>query len=316
MIMNSSFRRNPRSAGSGRTAPLCAALTLTGTVAMASMPAAAQTVELRWKLEAGTGLLYRTSIESESELPQGMGTTTMNMETTQRWNVTETDGDGNATISNTTDRVRMSVAGPMGTMSVDSVDEAGSGSPLEAIKALAGTSYSIVLDPRGGLVGISGLEELRAALRAQAPDPSAQAMLDSFLSEEALRSQWAQGAHVLPAEAVGVGSTWDHASTIPVPAFGAMEVVTSYRVESIDGDHVVIGMSGNMSPADGAIAASPIPVTLGEMTIAATTRFDAARGLLLGTDSTMTVQVTMEMGGQETVLDTVTTMTLELLEGQ
>ena len=316
MTANPTRRCRRQRDANGLATLLCSALIVAGIGAAAPGHGEAQTVGLRWKLEAGTDLVYRASIGSESELPQGMGTTTMNMETTQRWSVTDIDRDGNATISNTTDRVRMSVTGPMGTMSVDSADETGSASPLEAMKALAGTSYSVVLDPRGRLVGVSGLEELRAALRAQMPDPSGQAMLDQFLSEEAVRNQWAQGTYWLPAEAVDVGSTWDHASPIPVPGFGGMEVVSSYRVESIEGDHVVIGMSGNMSPADGAIAASPIPVTLGETTIAATTRFDAARGLLLGTDSTMTLQVTMEMGGQETVLDVVTTTTLELVEGQ
>lgn len=316
MTANPTRRYDRQFPSNGLRVLLCAAVVVSGIGAALPPPAAAQTVELRWKLEAGTGLVYLASMESESELPQGMGTSTMNMETTQRWNVTGIDRDGNATISNTTDRIRMSVTGPMGTMSVDSADEAGSGSPFEALKALAGTSYSVVLDPRGELVGMAGLEELREALRAQMPDPSGQAMLDQFLSEEALRGQWSQGAYALPAEAVGVGSTWDHAATIPVPTFGAMELLTSYRVESIDEDHVVIGMSGNMSLADGAIATAPIPVTLGEMAIAATTRFDAARGLLLGTDSTMTLQMTVEMGGQETVLDTVITMTVELVESQ
>ena len=51
------------------------------------------------------------------------------------------------------------------------------------------------------------------------------------------------------------------------------------------------------------------------MAIVGTSRFDAGKGLLLGTQSTMSVQMSIAMGGQETVIETVTTMTLELIEG-
>ena len=70
-----------------------------------------------------------------------------------------------------------------------------------------------------------------------------------------------------------------------------------------------------MSLADGAATASPIPLKLGNTTIVATSRFDAGKGLLLGTESTMLLQASMAMGGQEIVIDTVTTVTLELFEG-
>ena len=87
----------------------------------------------------------------------------------------------------------MSLDGPMGATSVDSADQGSSGTFLDVVKAIAGTSYTVILDPRGALVMMSGLEEMREALRAQMPDPSGQAMLDSMLSDEALRSRWAQG---------------------------------------------------------------------------------------------------------------------------
>ena len=202
MAVNPTCRHNPRLAGSTRTALLCAALALPGMVTAAAMPTAVQRVELVWKLEAGTDLVYRQSVQSETELPQGMGTSTMRSDSTQRWSVLEIDGNGDARVRVTTERAQMSLDGPMGVSSVDSVAQ-----------ALAGMSYVVVFDPRGVVVGMSGLEEMREALRAQTPDPSSLAMLDSMLSDEALRSQWAQGSLPLPTEAVGIGSTWDSAYT-------------------------------------------------------------------------------------------------------
>ena len=311
--MQPTRRRNTRLAGrTGKVLPR-AALTAAGIVA-AAMPAAAQSVELAWKLEAGTDLVYRVSVQSETELPQGMGSSTMNMDTTQRWSVLEVDGDGHATVRLATDRVRMSIGGPMGTMSVDSADAAGSGSPLDAVAALAGTSHSVVIDSRGTLLGMSGVEELQETLRAGMPDPSARAMLDQILSEETLRGQWEQGMVVLPAEAVGVGSAWERTLRMPLPPVGTMAVTTSNEVTSIEGDLVVIGSSGTLSLADGGASPAPIPVSVGDATMTGTSRFDNGRGLLLDTEATIALQMAMSMGGQETVLDVVTTVSMELVE--
>ena len=311
--MQAHRRRNPRLPRRAGKAPLLAILTLAGIVA-APMPAAAQGVELRWKLEAGTELVYRVSVRTGSELPQGMGTSTMHQESTQRWSVLEVREDGTATIRATTEHVRVSMEGPMGTMTVDSADETRSGSPLDVMTAIAGTSHSVVLSPRGAVVEILGVEEMREALRARIPDPATQSMLDGMLSEEALRAQWAQGGYTLPLEAVGVGATWESDFEMPVPPVGSLSAVLSNEVESMDGDVVVIGNSGTMSLSNGGQASSPIPMSFGDATMTGTTRFDAARGLLLGTEGTVTMQMTMTMGGRQTVTDTVTTLTLALVE--
>ena len=312
MSLQPNRRRNPHLAGRIGNALPFIALTLAG-IGAAARPAAAQSVELRWKLEAGTELVYRLSLLSESELPQGMGRSTMRQDSTQRWSVQEVDGDGNATVRVTTERVRMSMEGPMGTTSVDSADGTGSGSPLDAITALAGASYSVVLDPLGTVVGMSGVGEMREALRARVPDPSAQPLIDQMLSEETLRGQWAQSGYALPAEAVSVGSTWESAFAMPLPTIGSLSTVASNAVESMDGDLVLIGYSGTVSLEDGA-AASPIPMSFGDAAMTGTSRFDAGRGLLLGTEGSLALQMTMSMGGRETVIETVTTITLELIE--
>ena len=312
MSMQPNRSRNPHLAGRVGNALPFLALTLAG-IGAAARPVTAQSVELRWKLEAGTELVYRLSLLSESELPRGMGTSTMRQDSTQRWSVLAVDGDGNATVRVTTERVRMSMEGPMGTTSVDSAEGTGSGSPLDAIAALAGTSYSVVLDPLGTVVGLSGVEEMREALRARVTDPSAQPLIDQMLSEEALRGQWAQSGYALPAEAVSVGSTWESAFEMPLPNIGSLSTVASNTVESMDGALVRIGNSGTVSLEDGA-AASPIPISFGDATMTGTSRFDAGRGALLGTESSLALQMTLSMGGRETVLETVTTIALELIE--
>ena len=303
--------RDSQLAGRVRTAVLCAALVLAGAAAV--MPAV-QRVELAWKLEAGTDLVYRESQQVETELAQGMGAATiMRAGSTERWSVLEVDGDGNATVRMTTEQVYMNFDGPMGATSVDPADQGRSGTFLDAV---AGTSFTVVLDPRGVVVETSGLERMREALRAELRDLPVPALLDGMLDDEALRSQWAQGSLVmpLPTGPVGVGSTWDSDFTSPIPGFGSMMVATSYRVESIDGDVAVIGSSGTLSLPDGAAASLPVPVQFGDMTIVGSSRFDAGRGLLLGTESTARVEMTMAIAGQEMVTEMVMTTTQELIE--
>ena len=317
VTMNPFCRHDPEIAGRARTAVLCAALVLGGAGAAAAQAAAMQRVELTWKLEAGTELVYRDSQQVETELPQGMGTSTMRWDSTQHWKVLEVDGDGNATVRLTPGQVQMNLDSPMGATGVDSA-EAFQGGSEAFLDAVADISYTVVLDPRGVVVEMSGLEEMREALREQARDLSSPvlAMLDGSLSDEALRSQWAQGSLALPTGPVGVGSTWDSTSTSPVPGFGSMTVATSYRVESIDGDLVVIGSSGTQSLPDGAAdLLSSVPVQFGDMTIMGTSRFDVGKGLLLGTESTMRVEMSIAIAGQEIVTETVMTTTLELIEG-
>ena len=309
---NSSRGRNPQLAGRVRTTVLCAALVLAGAVAL--MHAVVQRVELAWKLEAGTDLVYRESQQVETELPQGMGTATMRSGSTERWSVLEVDGSGNTTVRMTTEQVHMHFDSPMGSTNVDPADQGDSGTFLDAV---AGTSVTVVLDPRGVVVEMSGLEGMREALRAELRDLDVPALLDSMLSDEALRSQWAQGSFLvpLPTGPVGVGSTWDSDFASPIPGFGLMTAATSYRVESIDEDIVVIGISGTLSLPDGAAASSVVPVQVGDMTIVGSSRFDAGKGLLLGMENTARIEMTMAIVDQEmVVIKMVMTTTVELIE--
>ncbi|MYN67749.1 MAG: PQQ-binding-like beta-propeller repeat protein [Acidobacteria bacterium] len=83
------------------------------------------------------------------------------MQSTQRWSVLAVDGDGNVTVRLTTEGARMHVGGPVETMSTGPVENESAGSPLDAMQALDGTSYTVVLDTRGALVRMAGLEEMR-----------------------------------------------------------------------------------------------------------------------------------------------------------
>ena len=60
----------------------------------------------------------------------------------------------------------------------------------------------------------------------------------------------------LPGEAVGVGSSWENAFTLPLPLVGSMTVATSHELESLDEELAVIHSSGTMGLADDALASA------------------------------------------------------------
>ena len=273
-------------------------------------------IELAWKLDTGTDLVYRVSMDSEIVLPQGMRTFTSNLETSVRWNVLDVDADGNATVRVTTERVRMRIDGPTETASVDSADGARSGSPLDSIRALAGTSYSVVLDPRGALVGVSGLDQVRDALRAGGRDLSDWDVLKPLAGLEAGPEQWSQYWKALPEGTLGVGSAWESEYELPVPRIGSIALVGADKVESIDGDIVVIGSSATLARNGRAAAAPPGTLDLAELTTLGATRFDAGNGRLLDAGNTVRARYIVIEYGEEFVIDEVTSIRTEPLDAR
>ena len=274
-----------------------------------------QSIELRWKFTEGTELVYRLSVHNEMELPQGMGTSVTNLETTQRWEIIEIADNGDATIRLTTDRVRLSMQSPMANMTVDSAAETPpSGTPLDAIAAMAGTSYTVVIDATGTLKSLEGLEEMRETLRQAMRDPSIAEILDSMLTDDALRSQWQQGIYAMPEEAVSVGTTWNRSFTVPVAMLGNMTTDSRYEVEAIDDGIAVIGSTGTMSIGESGEPPSPISMQFTRVDMIGSARFDIGRGLLLRSENTMTMEMTMTLGGQEVVMGSIAKSTLELVE--
>ena len=119
------------------------ALASAGAETLGAPTETSQSAELRWKFTAGTELVYRQTIHNETELPQGMGTSVTDIESTQRWEILEVADTGDATIRVTTDRVRISMQSPMMNMTVDSAEETpASGTPsIRSRRCFTSTKY-------------------------------------------------------------------------------------------------------------------------------------------------------------------------------
>jgi hypothetical protein len=92
------------------------------TVALASaLPAAAQT-ELRWKFTEGKKMNYTMSqdIVTTANIGEQKIETTMNQVITMTWAVDKLNSDGSAKMTQTIDRMQMTVKSPAGEMTFDS----------------------------------------------------------------------------------------------------------------------------------------------------------------------------------------------------
>ena len=88
----------------------------------------------------------------------------------------------------------------------------------------------------------------------------------------------------------------------------------TFEVESIDGDLVVIGSTGTISLEPGTTPQLPVPVEFGDSGLVGTTTFDTGRGLITVNESTTNMQMSMTIGGQTNVIESVTMLTMELVE--
>ena len=298
---------------------------LTATLAAAPFGISGQQVTLKWKYEAGAELNYRQTVSTETEMP-GQGTATTEMIYTLRWNVLDVADNGDATVRLTTDRIQMSMDGPMGTMSIDSASAEEAAAPqMKIFTALAGMSYTLVVGPNGELRSLEGMEELRQRIRESLADEQIamlDQMLDQSFSDDAMKNMFQQGVQSFPEGEVGAGDTWDASLDTAVPMIGSMTTHMTYTLERFDerGGATIAIISNlgttEMTAEEDSPMAGMMQFGNAASTSIGTIEFDVDRGLLVKSTGSMTMEMTLSMGGQEQVMGAITNVMMELVEGR
>jgi len=306
--------------------PMVAALvvTLAATLAAAPPGVSGQRATLQWKYEEGAELIYRQTVGSETEMP-GQGLATTEMIYTLRWNVRDVADNGDATVQITTDRVQMSMEGPMGTMTIDSAsDEEAAAPQMKIFAAMAGMSYTLTVGPNGKLRSLEGMEELRQRIRESMADEQMGAMLDQLLdqsfSDDAMKNMFQQGIQSFPEGEVGPGDTWDVSFEAPLPMIGSMTTHMTFTLERFEErGGATIAIISNLGTIEmTADEDNPMAgmMQLGNAASIGTIEFDVDRGLLVKSTASTTMEMTLSMGGQEQVIGTIANVMMELVEGR
>lgn len=188
--------------------------------------------ELRWKLKSGEELVAK--IEQKSEVTSTIsGTATvMTVETGMElaWKVEAVDEQGNATISQRFQRLRMTLempkAGPISYDSTKAAEARGDVKTIaEAVLPLLEASATITLSPRGEITNVVLDESIQKAVEKLA---NAKA-LQMLLSKEGLTSVLKQSLVVLPEGEVKPGDSWPREAKLESP-LGKLKHVTTFKL--------------------------------------------------------------------------------------
>ncbi len=283
-----------------RLSPVALLVGLAITVA-ASPPAQGETL-LRWKFEEG----QKTRMVITQEMQMKMvvqekpvlitNTSTMEFD----WEVTSIDEQGVATMSLTTDRIRMKMQGPQGVMmEYDSQSEKkpeGMAAIMASVfKAMIDKPYTTKMDSRGKILEMKlpqGLAESMSKLPGGA-------QLGSMFTEESMKGM-AEIA-TFPKKAVKPGDTWTRTATMKNPMTGDMTTDTTFRYvgsEVRDGRELEkITMDITMRVGEG----GSVKMKITDQSNKGTLYFDNAAGQFVSSDSLSKMKMKMSVLGQEMV---------------
>jgi hypothetical protein len=145
-----------------------------------------------------------------------------------------------------------------------------------------------------------------------------QSMAGDMFSEESITRMAQQSVQLFPEAPVGPGDSWKSSFTTPVPMVGSMTTNTTFTLtgtEQREGRTIAkIATTGDM--AFGGESTSPVPMTvdIGDAKMTGHIDFDADRGITVSSTMTMTMQLTVNAGGQQVGMDMTQTMSTELIE--
>ncbi len=295
---------------------------LTASFLAPPMSVSAQQVTLRWKYVAGSELVYRFVIRSETTIPT-LGGNAVNASTqTMRWSVREVAPNGDATVTVTTEHVQVETSGPTGNVSYDSrTGEAPTEPTAQFSAAIVGLSYTMVIGPKGTVKSVQGMDQLIDEIMGALPPETialGQGVLGEIFSEESITSWSQQSIQIFPQEPVGPGDSWQRSSSVQNPVIGGVTTNLTFTVDGIEerdgGTVAAISSTGDMVVGEGAGGQFAGMFEIGDAEITGTMNFDVDRGLILSSTTTSNLEITLSVAGQQSTFVTVATQTLELID--
>ena len=228
-------------------------------------------------------------------------------------NVTGVDKDGKAKMTQKFERWRMTMDTPMGKVEIDSKDKEEPNNPIAKliapmIKAMAGSEFSMTMDPRGEMSNIKVPEAFLKAIKAN-PLPG----MDDMFSEDGFKRLMSQNGLVLPKEAMSKGKNWDTKMDMKSP-FGTMKTTNTYTYDGPGkGDRKdleQIGFKTQLSLEPDPKA--PIEVKMKVEDAKGTAYFDNQAGRLAELNAVQIMNMEINAGGQTINSRIETTITMKL----
>ena len=286
-----------------------------------SVPAlvSAQEIMLKWGFVEGSEQVLQLTNRMEISMPIGFASQVMDQSIRMRQTVESVESNGDATVTVTTEHIRMEGVGPGGDQLYDSDSgDIPTDPAILGAAAMVGQDYSMVVGADGTVKSIQGIEELIESMRGSFP-PDVAPMLGEMFNAQILTEIAQQGVQILPTDPISPGGSWQMSFTMPNPLLGEVINTLTFILDGIeerDGRTVALlsstGEIATDTPED--LAGLPMEMDVdAEMT--GFLIFDVDRGLVLS--SSTTTEMTMTMSGPDgssMTMPMTTTGSLELLE--
>lgn len=279
-----------------------------------------QDVTLRYRWTKGEEVRHRfvqQSTATVSGLPGGVGEMTVETSTSQvlRTMVDDVAADGTATLRYVYESARWEMKSPMGAMTYDTAaNDPATANPMtgmmkEMLSAMIGESFVIVMSPNGQVQKVEGMSRLMEKMfKSLPPDPSMAAMLEglkSNLSDDGMRSAFAQSYSQFPDQPLKPGDTWDNQSTTTNPMIGRLTTTTVSTLKAVEAnaeDRVArIATNLTIKPDQNTLATNPmgLKMQLGDSSGEGELIVDVVKGRLRRSTTRTTMPMTMSRPGPD-----------------
>ncbi|MCA1686203.1 MAG: DUF6263 family protein [Planctomycetia bacterium] len=285
------------------------------TLAAATAPARAAAPALSWKFTEGDALHYQMDQKTVTQVKgpnQDIKTTvTQTIDTT--WSVGSVDkGSGDATMTQTIDRVRTRIEFPFGAFDYDSKSDKAPEGPLAAgivptLKALVGARFQYKMSPQGELSDIQVPATLLKALKEAGPATSNVGMS----SEDGLKNMINESSLILPRDAEK-GKPWNRKTRIPSPPVGTMLLDKTYTYTGTDpeGEKITLDVKVNLEPDP----KSNVDIKLGNQEGKGTFHFDSKAGRVVNSTVSEKIEMVIKVMNADLNQSTDMSTTMKLLD--
>jgi len=225
-------------------------VTAIGVASITWCSTAAAAVQLQLKLGKGKTYYQRTVFEQritqtvmgqEQVINQTVGTG-------MKLDVLDVDKQGNMHIRYTFTWSASKQAGPMGGIEYDSSKQATPPAGAEASAAILGQSYTIKVSPKGDVLDVNGIEQLREAVNKKLP-PGAEVSLATspvalYLDKNNVKEMTESTLAIYPDKPVEQGESWSEKKTVTI-GFGVI-AESKWTLQKREGGVAVIAASASV----------------------------------------------------------------------
>jgi hypothetical protein len=297
-----------------------AILTLVLVVGAAAAAPVGEEHALRYKFKEGEKLRY--TLEQKMTMDMSVLGNDVKMEMNQTmettWHITAVDKDGKARMTQTIDRIRMTMDGPTGKIEFDSKESKEGDDPISKVlipilKGMVGGEITMTMDSRGQFSDVKLSEKYAKALKNM---PAGGGLGGDFMSEDGIKRLITQSAMTLPEGGVTKGKSWSSKHDAKMGQLGKMVVDTRYAYEGMETrrDKKVYKISMKPTVSIEADPGAPVAIKLKSQDTKGSAYFDNEAGRLLDTDMVQNLEMELDVMGQNITQKIKSTTSLKLAD--